>query len=586
MKKYTKILDSFQEIYGEECGAKFIPELIDALEDFHLPEQRQARIDLSEKDAILITYGDGIRSGNQIPLQALNQFLLENVQNVIPAVHLLPFFPYSSDDGFSVIDFKQVDPDLGTWADIDSLAENYDLMYDAVINHISVKSEWFRKFLAGDTDYTDYFITVDDERDFQNVFRPRALPLLTEFKMDQGLKKVWTTFSADQVDLNYHNPQVLIDIVRILLDFVAHGARFIRLDAIAFIWKEPGTSCIHLENAHRIVKFLRSIFDCLAPFVKIITETNVPHEENVAYFGDGSNEAQLVYNFSLPPLVLDAFHKQSTQTLSCWAKTLETPSEETHFFNFLASHDGIGVTPAKGLISDEAILQMCERVKALGGFVSYKDNPDGTRSPYELNINYLDALGNPSIDNEPEALIADRFLASQSIMLALKGVPGIYYHSLLGSRSWKAGVGLTGRNRTINRKKLDLERLLSELQAPHSLRRQVFYGYLEMLQTRSFYAGSAFSPQGNQAILEVDERLMVILRLSPDRRYSALCFTNVTQDLVSVDLACQLLSPLLAAVGQNWHSILSRNSRSLDENEANRFEIGPYGVLWLLSDKN
>ena len=583
MTKYQEILAIFDEIYENEDVSSYRSALIEVLEAFHLPKADQPRSDLSEKDSILISYGDAIRAENQNPLQALTNFLKRNVKNAISTMHLLPFFPSSSDDGFSVIDLTRVDPELGTWRDIDFLAESYDLMFDAVINHISVESEWFQAFLAGHPVYNDYFIIVDDEADIREVFRPRALPLLTAFETSGGTKRVWTTFSADQVDLNYHNPEVLIDIVTVLLAFVVHGAKFIRLDAIAYIWKDPGTSCIHLKNVHRIVQFFRAIFVHMAPFVKIITETNVPHPENISYFGDGTNEAQLVYNFSLPPLVLHAFHTQSAEILAHWAKILETPSEETHFFNFLASHDGIGVTPARGLIPDEAIQQMCDRVEALGGYVSYKDNADGSRSPYELNINYLDALGDPSMEGEPDARIADRFLASQAIMLVLKGVPGIYYHSLLGSRSWKEGVKLTGRNRTINREKLDLEVLQRELKDPNTLRHKVFNGYLEMLQARGNLSKSAFNPQGWQVILDVDDRLMVILRQSHEGNDSVLCFANVTQDTLSVDLSRPSLPQ---PKNPNWREILSRNSSLMAVYAGLRVEIGPYGVLWLLGERD
>ena len=583
MRKYQEILAIFDEIYENEDVSSYQSALIKELEAFHHPKVNQPQSDLSEKDSILITYGDAIQAGKQKPLQVLTHFLQQNVNNAISTVHLLPFFPYSSDDGFSVIDFTRVDPELGTWRDIDILSEAYDLIFDAVINHISVESDWFQAFLSGHPEYKDYFITVEDQADIRKVFRPRALPLLTAFTTSGGIKQVWTTFSADQVDLNYHNPQVLIDIVKILLTFVAHGARFIRLDAIAYIWKEPRTACIHLENAHRIVQFLRAIFDCVAPFVKIITETNVPHPENISYFGAGTNEAQLVYNFSLPPLVLHAFHTQSAEVLTHWAKTLETPSEETHFFNFLASHDGIGVTPARGLISDEAIQQMCDRVEALGGFVSYKDNADGSRSPYELNINYLDALGDPLMEDEPAARIADRFLASQAIMLALKGVPGIYYHSLLGSRSWREGVRLTGRNRTINREKLDAEILQRELQAPNSLRQKVFNGYLEMLSSRNFAAKEVFAPQCQQRIMDLDERLMSILRQSTDERTSVLCLVNVSQDPISVDLS-PIAHPL--PENHNWLEILSQNCSLVAVHGGLRAELGAYGILWLMAEQD
>ena len=141
-----------------------------------------------------------------------------------------------------MIDFNQADPSVGTWEDVVDLAEHYDLMFDAVINHISVKSVWFQGFLRGEHPYSDYFITVDDTANLSEVFRPRALPLLTSFPNASGPLKVWTTFSEDQIDLNYHSPDVLLDIIRILLMFVQRGAQFIRLDAIAYIWKEASTN--------------------------------------------------------------------------------------------------------------------------------------------------------------------------------------------------------------------------------------------------------------------------------------------------------------------------------------------------------
>jgi sucrose phosphorylase len=459
------------------------------------------------------------------------------------------------------------------------LGESYDLMFDAVINHISVRSEWFERFLRDEQPYRDFFITVDEGVDLSEVFRPRALPLLTEFQTAVGPKKVWTTFSADQVDLNYHHPEVLLEIVRILLMFVERGARFIRLDAIAYIWKEQGTSCLHHQKAHRIIQFFRLIFNELAPYVQMITETNVPHQENISYFGDGANEAQLVYNFSLPPLVLHAFHQQNALILSRWAKTLVLPSKQTSFFNFLASHDGIGVTPAKGLIPEEEIEQLCERVKRLGGFVSYKDNPDGTRSPYELNINYLDALGDPAKEDEPISLVSDRFLASQSIMLALKGVPGIYYHSLLGSRSWNEGVRQTGRNRTINREKLDIDSLLEALHEEGSLRHLVFNGLMTMLRSRAFNADGAFSPYGEQSILDVNDKLMVILRSAQNQTSRVLCLCNVSAEKIELIPQDQPLGDL------NWQNqkvIYARNASLLLGRAQEKVLIGPYGILWIL----
>ncbi|MFN2302348.1 MAG: sugar phosphorylase, partial [Anaerolineales bacterium] len=535
MEKFVKIISKFKEIYGHEFDHSHQASLINVLESFQAENFIPKNKGISSKDSILITYGDAIRDGIHSPVMVLNEFLLDFVGEAISTVHLLPFFPYSSDDGFSVINFNQVDANLGNWDIISELSKSYDLMFDAVINHISVKSPWFQGYLQGASPYNDYFITVDEDDDLSHVFRPRALPLITIFDTFEGSKHVWTTFSADQVDLNYQNPEVLIEIVRILLMFVARGARFIRLDAIAYIWKESGTSCIHHENVHRIVQLFRLIFDQLAPFVKIITETNVPHEQNISYFGDGTNEAQLVYNFTLPPLVLHAFYHKNSHILSCWVKTLNLPSHQTNFFNFLASHDGIGVTPAKGWISHEEIEILCRRVENLGGFVSYKDNSDGSRSPYELNINYLDALGDPSVPIEPISIIADRFLASQSILLALKGLPGIYYHSLLGSRGWKEGVKKTGRYRSINREKLDFEALTRALGQEGSLRNRVFNGYLAMLRARKDKSGDAFSPQTSQKIVDVDSHVFCLVRGDANSPSQVLCLTSLTDEAIHIN---------------------------------------------------
>jgi sucrose phosphorylase len=572
---YEKVLQCFESIYGSELSKTCLDSLVEVLDGFS-PPHGQPSTKLDSKDSLLITYGDAIQSEENPPIQTLHKFLSAEVKDTIHGVHLLPFFPYSSDDGFSVMDYTQVDPDLGDWADVISLGKDYDLAIDAVINHISVKSVWFRRFLEGDPTYKNYFITMSPDVDLREVFRPRDLPLLTSFTTSKGPVWVWTTFSEDQVDLNYHNPEVLIAVIRILLMFVARGARYIRLDAIAYLWKEVGTTCIHLENTHRVVQLFRDVFDTVAPYVQIITETNVPHEENISYFGDGSGEAQMVYNFSLPPLLLNAFHNQDASTLSRWAKTLKLPTRKTHFFNFTASHDGIGVTPAKGLIPDREVQAMCDRVEALGGFVSYKGNADGTRSPYELNINYLDALGDPAFPDEPDSLIADRFLASQATMLALKGIPGIYYHSLLGSRSWREGVQQTGRKRTINREKLDLQALLDALHDPGTLRSMVFNGYLEMLKARGEGAVDAFDPAGDQTILDLDYRLFALVRQSLNGGEKVLCVTNVSREEVTLDLPCEFLD------GPS-ETLLSRGASIKKAESGLKLTLVPYGVLWLVS---
>ncbi len=421
--------------------------------------------------------------------------------------------------------------------------------------------------MQDDPAYRDYFITVDPAVDLSAVFRPRALPLLTEVQTAAGPRHVWTTFSSDQIDLNFANPEVMLAMVDVLLDYVAQGADLIRLDAIAFMWKEFGTNCLHRPQAHAIIQLWRRILDIVAPQTAIVTETNVPHLENISYFGDGRNEAQMVYNFSLPPLTLHAFHQGDAQILSAWAQTLELPSERVTFLNFLASHDGIGVTPARGYLAESEVAEMAERVQALGGQVSVRNMPDGNRSPYELNINYLDALGRPGAV-ETDQLRAERFLAAQAIMLALRGVPGIYFHSLFGSRGWPEGAQQTGRARTINRQKLDASAFEAELATPGSLRRLVFSGYRRMLRARQ--SSPAFHPNGRQEILNLHPALFAVRRTAPAGGERVLCLQNVSAGAVEFQL------PLGRAI-----DLLDSGQYSA----AAQFTLSPYQVLWLREEE-
>ncbi|MEJ2751774.1 MAG: alpha-amylase family glycosyl hydrolase [Candidatus Promineifilaceae bacterium] len=562
-----ELLAHLQFLYGEERAA----EICERLE--RIVTRRKVGIDargagktemFSQRDAILITYGDMVRADGERPLQTLHEFLSAAVGDSVNTVHLLPFFPYSSDDGFSVIDYRQVDPALGNWSDIAVLEGTYLLMFDAVVNHVSAQSDWFKRFLQGEPPYDEYFIVVDGDAGLEDVFRPRALPLLSEVETANGRKSVWTTFSADQIDLNFANPDVLLAVIDTLLFYVEKGADLIRLDAIAYIWKEMGSPCIHLPQTHRIIQLMRSVLDIAAPHVLLITETNVPHEDNVSYFGDGYNEAQMVYNFSLPPLTLHAFHKGNAETLSAWAKTLELPSQQTSFFNFLASHDGIGLTPARGLISDEEVREIAERVEALGGYVSYRSNPDGSQSPYELNISYIDALGDPDKE-EPDATVARRFMAAQAIMLALRGVPGIYFHSLFGSRSWHEGVEQSGQKRRINRQKLSKGVLQAELANENSLRHLILPSYLRLLQARR--SEPAFHPNGGQNIVDLDRAVFAIERVSPDGRSSILCLQNVSSEERQIRL------PLGFATAEDILSGQAMRSPQLT--------LQPYQIFWL-----
>jgi len=570
-------------LYGRETGETTARQLERALGRFlqrnaaGLSEDGAVGERLCERDAILITYGDQISEPGVAPLQSLGEFLAERLIGVLSGVHILPFFPYSSDDGFSVIDYVRVDPNLGAWDDVERMGRSFRLMFDAVINHISAHSDWFQRFQQGDAAFADYFIVIEPGTDLSMVTRPRALPLLTPVDTPSGEKLVWTTFSADQIDLNFANPAVLLAIIDVLLLYVEKGADIVRLDAIAYLWKETGTPCIHLPQAHRVVQLMRAALDAVAPHVLLITETNVPHEENVSYFGDGTNEAQLVYQFPLAPLVLNAFHSGDATYLRQWAASLAPPSQTTTFFNFTASHDGIGVRPAEGILDAPAFQQLVDKAQAHGGFVSFKANPDGTQSPYELNISFFDALSDPAREKEEGLQMqVERFIASQAIMLSLAGVPGVYVHSLLGSRSFRAGVEETGRYRSINREKFRRDTLDAELRDPNSLRHRVFQRYVHLLRVRA--SQHAFHPNGAQHILVAEPALFALLRTSPDGRERILCVHNVSaapQEL-RLDLA-QLQMPL----GRALEDLVGGVRQEVGADATLVLTIAPYQVLWM-----
>ena len=575
----NQILDHLTFLYDEHNAAGIMTNLWNRLAAFRSSHPTLAETDtaerLTERDVILITYGDQIQSPDKTPLHNLAEVLDATVKGAITGVHILPFSPYSSDDGFSVIDYYAVNPDCGDWDDVARLGENFRLMFDLVVNHISAHSDWFNAFLAGDPAFANAFIVVEPGTDLSMVVRPRALPLLTAVTTSSGEEKlVWTTFSTDQIDLNFADPAMLLRILDVLLFYVAQGAEIIRLDAIAYLWKIIGTSCIHLEQTHRVVKLFRAVLDAVTPGVMLITETNVPHAENISYFGDGSDEAQLVYQFPLPPLTLHALMRGDASYLTRWAAALEPPSAptvaRTTFYNFLASHDGVGVRPVEGILPPDEVQAMAKRVLAHGGHVSYKANSDGSQSAYELNISYFDALSDPHSD-EPQNVQVARFMVSQAIMLALQGIPAIYVHSLFGSRNFYAGVEQTGRYRSINREKFQRAVLESALADPTSLRAQVFAAYRHLLAVRAQHR--AFHPNGPQRVLDVHPAIFAVERTSPEGAETVVCLHNVSAQPVTCTV------PVLNTAA--CHDLLSDAIFPI-ENSACIVQLTPYQVAWLL----
>ncbi len=561
----SRLWPLLQFLYGGEQGRQCLAAILQLAAAYAERLQGEQPRGWDQHDIVLICYGDHVQRNGASPLHALRSFLADHsLREPISTLHLLPFFPYSSDDGFAVIDYKQVNPDLGTWDDIRALASDYHLLVDLVLNHVSSRSEWFRAYCEGRQPYTGYFIEVDPATDLSKVRRPRATPLLTGVQTSRGLRHVWTTFSADQVDLNYANARVLLDILDVLLFYVSQGARIVRLDAIAYLWKRLGTECIHLPETHAVVKLIRALLDVVAPGTLVLTETNVPHEENVSYFGD-SDEAHIVYQFSMPPLVLEAILHGEADALTRWADASKDLPSGCTVLNITATHDGIGVLGLEGWLPAERVEQLYRAVGERGGLITCRTAPDGAETPYELNITYFSALGEPG--GLPGDLHVRRFITAQAIMLASRGIPAIYFGSLFGAENWREGVERTGQARAINRRKYEraeLDAILSEPTNPHAA---IFNAYLKMLRLRT--AAPAFHPDAPQQVLQLDRRLFVLARTSLDRSQRLLCIHNVSRYSIDVDLH------------EHMHGSALRDLFTGLQLPGSTVRIRPYNTVWL-----
>lgn len=512
-----KVARHLQVIYKDRFGEEWVNQLI-SIADEKLPAKKA----WDEQDILLIAYGNSIYSENEYPLKTLKRFMDRYLNESITNVHILPFFPYTSDDGFSVSDYMTVNPEFGNWNDIRAISEQYGFMSDLVINHVSSEHLWFQNFLMNQDPGKDYFILPEPESDYRMVTRPRSTPLFTSVETKDGIRQVWTTFSADQVDLNFSNPAVLIEMIRILVYYIRQGARFIRLDAIAFLWKRKNTPCLHLNETHEVVRLLRTVASYVCPGTILITETNVPNKENWSYFGSG-DEAHIVYQFSLPPLLLHTFFSENSSILSNWAKQIpETPSDQT-FLNYTASHDGIGVRPLEGLLEDSELTRLIEGMVSFGGLISTKTNTDGSISPYEINIGYFDAMKGTM--KGVDGLQEPRFICAQTIMLGLKGIPAFYIHSLLSTPNDYEGVQATGRARSMNRKRLLLHEVEDFLNRD-TIHGRVFSELKRRIQIRM--QCDAFHPSENQEILIFDPRVFAFIRYSKSTGAKVLCLSNIS----------------------------------------------------------
>lgn len=554
-----KLYKHFGLIYGGKYDQQLVERLLEKIEGFKQKVKVADKWD--ENDILLITYGDSITGNEGRSLITLKEFLSDFLKNEISIVHILPFFPYSSDDGFSVIDYYKVDPKLGVWQDVEELGKEYSLMFDLVINHISQQSQWFQNYLKGLSPGKDYFIEANPKTDVSSVVRPRSFPLFSRFETVSGEKYLWTTFSADQIDLDFKNPEVLAEMLEIFLFYIHKGARIIRLDAIAFLWKEIGTNCLHLPQTHEVVKLMRTIAEEVNPATIILTETNVPNNENLSYFGSG-DEADMVYQFSLPPLLLYTLFSGNSQSLTDWAISLPELPPGCNFLNFTASHDGIGVRPLEGLLPDQKFNELINGLISFGALISTRQNSDGSNSPYEINITYFDALRGTinGIDNLQE----DRFICSQTILMALKGIPAFYIHSLLATNNYFDGVKQTGMNRSINRRKWNSDEIRSKLEN-NSHHARILRQLKQIIKIRK--SEQAFHPGVRQEIVDAGTDFFIIKRNGGN----LISISNITMHKKKIDLA------KLYTEAKTLPDIISGENYISNQ----KVPLSPYQTLWL-----
>ena len=523
----------------------------------------------TQDDVIVVTYGNSITCDDEPPLRTIHRFLNRELKGTVSSVHILPFFPYSSDDGFSVIDYGAVNPELGTWEDIEAISENFCLMADLVLNHCSRESDWFKNYLRGVDPGSGYFIETPPDADVSDVVRPRSTPLLTPVETSSGTKHVWCTFSPDQVDLNFANPEVLFEFVRILRDLVKHGVRYFRLDAVAYLWKELGTNCVHLPQTHEVIKLVRLVLEHLDERSVVITETNVPNRENLSYFGN-DNEAHLIYNFSLPPLLLHALVSGNCRHLKTWMMSMPPARTGQAYLNFIASHDGIGVRPTEGLLSDDEVDGLLATMQDFGGKVSYRRMPTGEEKPYEINISLYDAFRG-TIQSGADSFQFQRFLCAHTIVLALEGLPAVYIHSLLGTENDLERREQTGSARAVNRHQWNLDDLTNAFDDESTHHRRLFEELKRRIRVRR--GQLAFHPNATQFTLHLGDGIFAFWRESLCRAQCVFAVHNVTDQPQTTPLV-----ELNLIATEVWRDLLTG---TIYEDLEESIELEPYGCIWI-----
>ena len=550
-------LSSDINAYSEE-----IFKIINKFNKTHLKK----RIKISEKTSVVICYGDSLIENNQKKLlKVFQNFYKKKLNKYFNTVHYLPFYPSSSDSGFAVKDHYKIDQRLGSWSDINNFSKKNSIMADIVINHASARGLWFKNFLKDKSPGKNYFLTVDKKFNTSKVVRPRDHKLLKKIDIFKKNDYLWRTFSPDQIDLNFKNPSVLLRFIKIMINLISHGVTIFRLDAIAYLWKQSGTKSINLKQTHEIIKLLRLICNLLNVSSIIVTETNLPEKENISYFGR-HDEANWIYNFSLPPLLMHAFLFENSSALNKWSNKLLSTKLGNNYLNFIASHDGIGMRPVEGILSKNSIQNLLKRFKKNGSKFSFRKIQNKTKKVYEANITVFNAL--QKSDNDPKGkYFFERYISAHAIMISFEGIPAVYFNSLFGTSNDEAKFIISGNNRDVNRYRWNNTNLLNKLKNNKS-KQYIFYKNItDLLEIRR--KQSAFHPNASRKTINLGPKIFCFKRVSLDKKQTIICITNLSSEIKQTTFNINL---------SNWRDLINLNFKF---KKTKILELQPFQTLWL-----
>ena len=569
-KDQKKIISILKKIYRQILTKQNIDllknEIVQLIEDFN-KKNRLNKINISEKTSLVISYGDNIYSSQSSSMKIFQKFFQKNLEKLFDTIHFLPFYPSSSDSGFAVKDHYQIDRKIGNWSDLKKISKSKKIMADVVINHASARGLWFKNFLKRKKPGKDYFLTVNSKFNTSKVVRPRDHKLLKKIKIFEKNDYLWRTFSPDQIDLNFKNPSVLLRFIKIIIHLINNGVTIFRLDAIAYLWKQNGTECINLSQTHEIIKLLRVVTSLLNVQTLIITETNLPEKENLSYFGK-NNEANWVYNFSLPPLLIHAFLFENSSYLNQWSRKLPSTKHGNCYLNFIASHDGIGIRPTEGILNEKTLSSFLKRLKKNGSKFSYRKVQNKSKKVYEANITVFDALRKSDFD--PKGLFfLERYISAHAIMISFEGIPAIYFNSLFGKSNDEAKYIITGNNRDVNRYKWNFNNITTKLRDKKS-KQSIFYrniGALLEIKRKQ----KAFHPNASRININLGPKIFCFKRISKDKKQSIICMTN---------LSSKIQTPNFKKIG-NYRDLLNSN---LKFREGTALILKPFQTVWLTNN--